>query len=389
MRPYRKKRELANWIRRKLGQPVIDVLIDSSQLEQCIDQATDYFGEHAGGIGNEDSILLICPELVYYDGTGNPDQPGPTAGKWRKPFSSFTTGTTGTTGTSACPTENCSATNTSHIKPPLDECINSMPSQVNGVECQEESTCEGPGWCGDNAQDPHCFTETEKNDPNAEGPYWVEGDTTVKPTNNKFLFKSVYDVPKDIIACHSHLGVGYYGTQAYNSGGEALFSPLHLLLHGGGNWGMQSPTGWVDNRYGYWHGSNGGFVDVVGWEMGMQYLEMFRQLYTTKIQIQLMDLQHKVRITPAPSQKGVIAFGVTRRVPDESLYEHQWVRDYATALAMYQIGINSSKYQNLTFPGGGSINGDFYLNEGKEQMQKLIDDIDRGRYREPIDFYMG
>jgi len=398
MRPYRKKRELANWIRRRLGAPIVDQLIDTTQIDDLIDQATDYFGEHASGIGNEDSVMLICPEPVYYDGTGSPCQPGPTAGRWRKPVTfevsdncgvPSTSGTTGTSGTTACPPLNCNSFNTEHIPPPRPDCINPMPSQVNGECCPEESTCRGPGWCGDGIQQPHCFTETEKGDPEAEGPFWVEGDTTSKPTRQGFVFKSIYDVPSDIIAVHSHLGVGYFGTGQYGAGGEALFSPLHLLMHGGGSWGMQSPTSWTDNRYGYWHGSHGGFVDVVGWEAGMQYLEMFRTLYSIKTNVQLLELEHKVRITPPPNHKGVLAFGVTRRVPDEAMYEHQWVREYAFALSMIQCGMNGMKYTNMTFPGGGSFNSDGYLSRGDELRDKLETQISDGMYSLPPDFYMG
>lgn len=393
MRPYRKKRELANYIRRRLGSPVIDVLIDTTQLDDMIDQATDFFGEHAGGIGNEDTIMLICPEPVYYDGTGSPCQPGPTAGRWRKSQTDTppTTGTVtpGTTGTTACPPGDCGAVNTNHIKPPLGECENPIPNTVDGEECPQESACRGPGWCGDGIQEPHCFTETEKGDPDAEGPFWVEGDTTAKPSKKGFLFKSVYDVPSDIIAVHTHLGVGYFGTGTSERGGEALFSPLHLLMHGGGNWGMQSPTSFVDNRYGHWHGSHGGFVDVVGWEMGMQYLEMFRTLYSRKINVQLLELEHKVRVTPPPTQKGIIAFAATRRVADEHLYNHQWVREYAFALCMIQCGMNGSKYTNLTFPGGGSFNADFYFREGVTLREKLEEQISSGMYSLPPDFYMG
>lgn len=408
MRPYRKKRELANLIRRKLGQPVVDVLLDTTQIDDCIEQAVDTFGEFAGGIGNENTIVLISPELVLYDGTGRPTQPGPTRGRWREPvttvsttsspttsfpttsYPTTSTGSTGTTGTSACPPSNCNGVNTTHIKAPLGNCVNSEPSEVNGVTCQVESECAGPGWCGDNLQAPHCFTETEKGNPNAEGPFWVEGDTTTKPSSPRFVFKSVYDVPSDIMAIQESLGVGYFGTGQMGSSGEALFSPLHLLMGGGGSWGMNSPTSWVDNRYGHWQGSNGGFVDIVGWEMGMQYLETFRTLYSTKISIQLMELEHKVRITPPPTSKGVIAFAATRKVAEEHLYNNLWVREYATALAFIQAGVNGSRYAGATFPGGGSFNAEFYTTTGNTNKDKLEDQLyNGGQWSEPADFYIG
>lgn len=394
MRPYRKKKELANWIRRKLGAPVVDVIIDTTQIDDCIDQACDYFGEFASGVGNENTIILISPEPVYYDGTGSVNQPGPTAGRWRKPvttecLSTTAAGTTGTTGTTACPPTDCEAINTTHIPKPLGACENPKPTSINGVCCPEESPCRGPGWCGDGIQPDHCFTQTEKGDPEAEGPFWIEGDTTGKPSKQGFLFKSIYDIPSNIIALHAHLGAGYFGTQAYDTQGEALFSPLHLLLGGGGSWGMQSPTAWVDNRYGYWHGGQGGFVDVVGWEMGMQYLEMFRTLYTTKLDVQLLELEHKVRITPAPTAKGIIAIAATAKVADDYMYEHQFVREYALALCLVQIGMNAGKYTGITLPGGGSVNFEMYLSRGDALREKLEQQINDGQWSVPSDFYLG
>jgi hypothetical protein len=136
-------------------------------------------------------------------------------------------------------------------------------------------------------------------------------------------------------------------------------------------------------------GGGGGFVDIVGWQMAMQYIEMFRQMFTIKMDAQLLELEHKVRLTPPPVDKGVIALSCTRRVRDEALYEHQWVREYALALTMVNIGMNAAKYSNLVFPGGGSINAEMYLTRGDALREKLEGQIDEGRYSEPPDFFVG
>lgn len=388
MRPYRKKRELNDWILRKLGKPVIDVLIDPTQIDDCIDQACDYFGEFSGGIGNVKGILLICPELLYYDGTGKPCQPGPTGGKWRKPSTpatsgtSGTSGTPGTTGTSACPP--CPPAGNTSISPVEH---NYPTTDANGNVCPVE-TNPGPGWCGDNIQDPHCFTDVAETDPEAIGPYWVEGDTQGKPDRPGRVWKTVYDVPSDIIAVHERLTSGIFNMGG-NTEDNALFAPAGMLLQAGGSWGLQSAGHAMDNRWGYWMGSGGGFVDIVGWMMGMQYIEMFRQLFTVKMSVQLNELEHKVIVTPPPNNKGVICCEVTRKVADEHMYGHQFVREYALALALVQVGMNGSKYTNLTFPGGGAFNADVYLARGDALREKLEQQVSDGMWTAPPDFFVG
>lgn len=411
MRPYRKKRELADWIRRRLGAPFVKVMADSSQIDDCIDQACDFFGEFAGGVGNVDSILLINPELVYYDGTGKETQPGPKKGKWRKPLPPFLMSLTAdelnalTIDQYNALKMNCSSTPAPTSAGSSACCptsYNSTKDQYGGDDgnpktnyqldpgcCPETSEGPGPGWCGDGIQPPHCYTETDPGDPLAVGPYWVEGDTTAKPSVNKYLFKSVYDIPSDVIAIQDRLMAGAFGMYG-NTEDNALFAPAGMLMQGGGNWGMQSAGHFMDNRWGYWMGSGGGFVDIVSWQLGLQYLEMFRQLFTVKTNVQLMELEHKVVITPPPMSKGVIAIGVTRKVADEAMYGHQWVRQYALAKTMQDIGMNTGKYTGLTMPGGGAINFEMFATKGDALAEKLEKQLtDDHMYTMPCDFFVG
>lgn len=434
MRPNRKKRELANWLRRRLGSPVIDVLIDTTQMDDCIDLAVDYFGEHAGGIGHEESLLVICPELLRYDATGSVCQPKPKIGRWRTATSQaedcnidceevdpddldclFDVCTNNPPTTAAPTTAQCT-TSAPSTSAPTSGCdanldcdtipiINTThPSEQYGGPdgnpctdfildprcCPKDKKGPGPGWCGDGIQDPHCFTETEKGDPDLIGPYWVEGDTTVAPdinhieadqlTRNGFVWKTVYDIPKDVVGIVEHLPQGRglaFGGDGFSTVGEALFSPIHMFLNNGG---LGLGTG---GRFG------GGFVDLVGLELGLQYIEMFRTMYSVKMDAQLLDLQHQVRLSPAPRHKGLIALWVYRKVADQYMYEHIWVRQYAEALCTMQVGMNAIKYTGASFPGGANINAQFYIDKGQEMKQKLEDEIDNGKYSEPPTFFWG
>jgi hypothetical protein len=410
MRPNRKKRELANWIRRRLGSPLVDVLIDTTQLDDAIDFAVDYFGTHAGGIGNEKDIIIICPEQVKYDATGKPCQPKPKKGRWRTYVNPDTCVDSLTIPTTSSPT---TSSPTTGCQPPLDcstinpynttdPCVryggddNNYSTTFNGepdVQCLSfvtdpccpQETLPGNGWCEDNIQTPHCFTETGQYDENAIGPFWVEGDTSVPPILNGgtgFVFKTIYDVPSDVIGITRALprgtAGGYFGgVEGFSDSGEALFSPIHMFLNNGG---LGLGTG---GRFG------GGFVDLVGLELGLQYIEMFKTMYTVQLEAQLLELQHKVRISPAPRSQGVIALECYRKVAPEYMYEHIWVREYAEALCMIQIGINGNKYSGASFPGGASINAQFYYDQGMAKRDKLEEQITNGMYAEPPTFFWG
>ena len=429
MRPNQKKRELASWIRRQLGEPVIDVLIDPIQIDDAIDNAIDFFGEHAGGIGHEESLLVITPEQVKYDATGNPSQPKPKTGRWRgQPPQNLITdgdpanlnlnkfvsndvsclyeGSFATPCSSGAPTTGSPSCPSVTSNPPSGDCpatldCGSIPAsnttdpnvqyggpdgniktdfQIDPNCCPKEVQGPGPGWCGTNCQEPHCFTETEFCDQNAQGPFWIEGDNTSSPvvdtSKENYVFKSVYDIPKDVVGVVEGLprGYGNAGAGGFSTQGEALFSPIHLFLNNGG--------------LGLGGGIHGG-MDMVGLELGLQYIEMFRRMYTIEYSVQLLDLQSKLRISPAPSSAGVIGVWVYRKVPEQYMYSHQWVRAYATALAMIQVGRNAVKYQGASFPGGASVNAMYYIDEGKAEKERLEQQIQDGMYAEPPGFFIG
>lgn len=392
MRPYKKKRELANWIKRQLGEPLIQIPLDPTQIDDAIDKAVDYFAEHAGGIGNVDSIVAITPQLVFYDGTGNMNQPGPTKGRWRKNITPGTSGTSGvgtsgTSGVSGCALPD-SALGLKFGGPDGNPLTDYPVLDQNGDPCRGE-TLPGPGWFGDGIQNTHCFIETQPSDPDAVGPFWVEGDTPCKPMYQGYIWKSIYDVPSDIIAIHENLA--FFGIGSSNGAlneDNALFSPYSMMFQGGGNWGQMNSGSYVDNRWGFWQGGGTGSVDIVSWQMGMQTLEMYRQMFTVHMTAQLLEMEHKVRILNKISGNGVISFACTRKVAEEHLYNHQAVKELALAHAMITLGYATSKYGNITMPGGGTINGAMYLERGDALRTKMEEQI-YDRYSLPGDFYMG
>ena len=111
-------------------------------------------------------------------------------------------------------------------------------------------------------------------------------------------------------------------------------------------------------------------------------------LYGTKYTCVFREYENKVVINPTPQEEGLLYFTVNEKVPDVALYNNEWVRDYTQALAKIQIGRNRSKYEGITLPGGGTINGQVWKDEGQSEKEKLEEEL-YSKWSEPPDFAMG
>lgn len=69
------------------------------------------------------------------------------------------------------------------------------------------------------------------------------------------------------------------------------------------------------------------------------------------------------------------------------VYSNKWLKRYATALAKMQWGTNLKKYQNTELPGGLVIDGQTIYNEGKEDAEKLEEELRNSQLE--LDFLIG
>lgn len=70
------------------------------------------------------------------------------------------------------------------------------------------------------------------------------------------------------------------------------------------------------------------------------------------------------------------------------VYKDTWLKRYATALAKEQWGSNLKKHNNLVLPGGVQIDGQAIFNEGKEEREKLEEELKNNMSLE-MDFIIG
>lgn len=300
-----KKAELAHWIRRQLGAPLVDVMVESSQMEDCIDLACDHFSEFAGGVGHEESVVLIRTRTA----------------EEKEEFRNSAT-------------------------------VVTSSSPASGAEML---------WMGEYQlpRDVFALTETLRADPRA-----YEGSR--EPIERSLTYASEYGMAGGLAGTNS---IG--GTYGFFYPGAASYSSYY------GSAGGQGTR------------STGGGIDLVSYELGLQYLEMMQQRYTIKTYAQFLEQSRKVRFTPVPKENGIIALSCWVRVCDEHLYENLWVKRYAKALAMKQIAFNVKKYTGASFPGGANIDGDFYLSEAKEEIEKLEQQLKDNDFGFPPGFFIG
>jgi len=317
----RTKADLSDWIRRQLGEPVVDVILDASQMDDCIDEAIEYFTEHAGAHGNEEQYMAIIQTQRMNEVAGMPT------------------------------TSEMLTASAQDVAEFIFKAEYQLPRNVVAV--------------ANTTLDMGNMTPTIQGN-------WVTAGGGYAPNDPmlNFAFAAAETFNSPTIA-----GVGSSAVAA------GLFFP---------------GTAWSDfsgfNSYGSRGGSrsSGGGVDLITYELSMQYMEMMRQRYTIKVQTQFLEAQRKVRITPRPNCYGMILLPVWARVADEDLYDQIWIRRYAMALCKRVIGYNTHKYEGMVFPGGVTINGEKFASEGKEEIEKLEQEIADNHYGEPPQgFFVG
>lgn len=217
------------------------------------------------------------------------------------------------------------------------------------------------------------------------------------------IYKQEYQLPKSVVA----IGQVMPRTCVNNYTSEPILERKIQMTNQGlfatgmpgayGAYGTAMWTSYAGGPYSTWGGrggqgtrAQGGGADLVGYELGLQYLEMIKQRYTITMQAQFMEESRRVRFSPPPKASGYIVLPVWARVQDSVLYDNIWIRNYSLALAKIQIAYNSKKYAGNSFPGGANIDGDFYLSEGKEEKDKLEEQILNNTYSFPPNpFFMG
>ena len=186
------------------------------------------------------------------------------------------------------------------------------------------------------------------------------------------------------VSAYSTSGLDLASTIDFNlstgtDGINTLFSPTHQVLY----------QDWVvlGNYPGGSGGSNSQYsgMNLTGYEIAMQTLNDVRDTFSIMYHAQYSDARQEILITPTPATAGTGLLTVYRKESAENLYNDDIVKRLAVAKAMVQWGRNLGKYE-MTMPSGGTIKGSEILSEGKELLEKIMEDM--RMESEPLGFWI-
>ena len=332
MQIYNRKRELQDWIRRKLGAPILKAVpLAAEQMDDCIDEACLYAGEFMGGTANKEELAIIFTK------PSNLDTPLLSTSDNRLiKNSDYTNNPTATTSNISAGSGSIMIYNQEYQLP---RNVLAVTDLING----------GGGNPGGNNQG-------SSNDD-----------------------QSILDVA---VMNSAFGGLGLGGLGGLGGGTVSMSTASGLFVPstapGFGNFG---------NRGG--SRAAGGGIDLISFTLGMQYLEMVHQMFTVKLRMSFLAAERKVRFSPAPPSAGFCVIGVWARVDDEWLYENLWVRKYSLAKCMKQIAFNGMLYKGVKMPGNVEFNWDFYNDQADKQIEILEKEILDNKFGEPPLWFIG
>jgi len=138
--------------------------------------------------------------------------------------------------------------------------------------------------------------------------------------------------------------------------------------------------------YGYNMGYMG-FYDVVDIEVWRQRYQLWEDVIKHTIPFEFNQVTKKLYFPDAPKSDGIRVLKIWQTATDltnDILQDSLWLKKYAVALAKFQWGHNISKYTGAQLPGGVELNGVEIKGDAKEEMEKLMLELEE-KYSEPPD----
>lgn len=137
-------------------------------------------------------------------------------------------------------------------------------------------------------------------------------------------------------------------------------------------------------------------TSMIYYQQVMSHISLIDYLLNTQKQFRFNKLNGKLYIDDRwNANRGLgldqwlIFDAYTALDPAESpkLWNERLFKEYTTALFKRQWGSNLSKYQGITLPGGITLDGQRILDEGKQEMEQIEEQI--MNQLSPLEWYMG
>lgn len=321
---------LLQYVRQKLGEPVVQVNVAPEQLEQCVDDALAIYADyHYDG-----------SEHVYLPYTLTP---------------STLTASAGITGTFA---------NGETITGSVSDAVGTVYTQANSTVVQVV-------WTGGDLSGPFVATDV------------VTGATsgataTVTAVSAGDIDNRYVTVDDSIISVN---GIFRPGMSNMSTNSNALFSVNYQLIasdiwgiNGGGSMGSVSMINYYMTKR---------HLELVE-QLLTGAVRVRFQRHTRKLHLDwdwdLNGIAGRYII--------IDCYGIIDPDDFTAVWNDWWLRRYVTALAKQQWGQNLSKLSGIALPGNVTLNGDKIYAEGTRELEKLDDELQK-KFSLPIDFFTG
>jgi hypothetical protein len=249
------------------------------------------------------------------------------------------------------------------ITPDLAKCYDTSSKELKD-SCDESDPVSGTETTGTTATTATTGTETTG----------TTATTATTGTETTGITATTASKAPDPSSCHFNTGYDYdlndyrkvidvwSFEQGTHTGVNTLFTLEQSLA-------QQTYFSYAMGNYGF---------DLVSWYAVKEWLELREKLLVTKPSLLFNDRTQYLKLVPEPRNRyyGIVACYVERPVKD--LVRELWVYKYSLALTKLVVGRVRTKYSNVTLLGGGNINGDDLLAEGKEEKEALEQQLYEG-----------
>ena len=121
--------------------------------------------------------------------------------------------------------------------------------------------------------------------------------------------------------------------------------------------------------------------NLTNYYMAMSHLQFMEEILSGQQPIRYNRHVNKLHIDtdweklPVGEYIIVEAYQVLDPATYPDVWKDRWLQNYATAKIKYQWGSNLTKFTGMTLPGNVQFNGEQILNDAREEIQRLEEDV--------------
>tara|TARA_R110001592_G_scaffold140060_3_gene360626 strand:- start:368 stop:1120 length:753 start_codon:yes stop_codon:yes gene_type:complete len=143
------------------------------------------------------------------------------------------------------------------------------------------------------------------------------------------------------------------------------------------------------------YGVRTGMGNMAQYDITKRHLALIQQMLDPEKAVRFSRVTNKLLIDTDWSEQFTVddfviieAYSILDPDTYTEIYNDRLLKEYITSLIKRQWGMNLSKFQNITLPGGLSYNGAELYSQGQEEITKIEEEVQL-KYELPPDFMVG